>query len=195
MMRSFNQHKTSFIDKRMTSRGAQGGFTLIELVVVVAIVALLASVLLKRIWFYQEQAEKAAMEQVAGAVQTALVLQYGHLLTGGREAEIKSLVAENPLRWLMQKPQNYSGEFYGLSPDTMAGGNWAFDLKTRELIYVPYRNEYFVPGKDGRKWVRYHVHLDVPHGPTAAGRGGREDPGGVLFDPVEPYQWLVQGEK
>lgn len=173
---------------------AQSGFTLIELVVVVAIVALLAGTLLKRVWFYQEQAEKAAMEQVAGAVQTALVLEYGNLLTRGREAEVKSLVTENPTRWLMQKPQNYAGEFYGLSPDAIAGGNWAFDLKTRELVYVPYRSEFLQPGKDGQKWVRYRVHLDYEALPGSR-RTNERQLAGVLFDPVEPYQWLVRGEK
>jgi len=71
------------------------GFTLIELIVAITIIVFLMGMLLTRIWFYQEQAEKAAMEQVAGALQTALVIQYAHLLTRGREAEVKNLVSEN----------------------------------------------------------------------------------------------------
>lgn len=170
------------------------GFTLIELIVVITIIVFLAGTLLNRIWFYQEQAEKAAMEQMAGALQTALVMQYGHLLTRGQEAEIKNLVAENPMRWLMQKPANYSGEFYGMTPAAIAPGNWAFDLRSRELIYVPYRTEYFVPGKDGLKWVRYRARLEYEPLPGSKNKGAQELTS-ILFEPVERYQWFVRGEK
>ena len=175
------------------------GFTLIELVVVITIIAILTSALLTRIWFYQEQAEKAAMEQVAGALQSAMVLQYGHLLVRGKESEAISLVMENPTRWLMRVPPNYAGEFYDMTLAAIAPGNWAFDLKTRELIYVPDRSDYFVPGKDGLKWVRYRARLEYEHVPSAAvPRGenkGAEEIAGVLFEPVERYQWFVKEEK
>jgi prepilin-type N-terminal cleavage/methylation domain-containing protein len=180
--------------KRERSGISQCGFTLIELIVVITIIVFLASVLLNRIWFYQEQAEKAAMEQVAGAVQTALVMQYGSMLTSGRDAEAKNLATENPTRWLMQKPQNYAGEYFGMTPAAIAPGNWAFDLKSRELIYVPYRTEYFVPGKDGLKWVRYRVRLQYDPVPGSKNKGAQSLTA-VLFEPVETYQWFVRGEK
>jgi len=178
----------------MVKGNSQRGFTLIELIVVITIIVLLVGTLLTRIWFYQEQAEKAAMEQVAGALQSAMVLQYGHMLTRGNEADAKTLLGENPMRWLMQKPPNYAGEFYGITPTAIAPGNWAFDLKARELVYVPYRSEYFVPGKDGLKWVRYRARLEYEPVPGAAGKSA-EELSGVLFEPVEPYQWIVRGEK
>ncbi len=183
----------------------QRGFTLIELIVVITIVVILAKVLLDRIWFYQEQAEKAAMEQVAGALQTALVLQYAQLLTHGQMSEAKTLTTENPLRWLMQKPDNYSGEFYGVTPGAVVPGNWVFDLKSRELIYVPYRTEYFVAGTDGKKLVRYHARLEYDRVPgRASNAGAATNPAashdnsqglsGVLFEPVAPYQWFPRKE-
>lgn len=182
-------HPESRIPYPRSSRG----FTLIELIVVITIIVFLAGVLLNRIWFYQEQAEKAAMEQTAGAVQSALIMQYGHLLTRGQESEVKNLVTENPMRWLMQKPPNYSGEYYAMQPETIAAGNWAFDLKSRELIYVPYRTEYFVPGKDGLKWVRYRVRLEYEPLPGSKDKGAQELTS-VMFEPVERYQWVVRGD-
>lgn len=170
------------------------GFTLIELIVAITIIVFLMGMLLTRIWFYQEQAEKAAMEQVAGALQSALVIQYAHLLTRGREAEVKNLISENPVCWLMKKPPNYSGEYYGMTPAAIAPGNWAFDLKTRELIYVPDHHEYFEPGRDGLKWVRYRASLQYERVPDN-GNKGAEELTGVLFEPVERYQWLMRGEK
>ena len=175
------------------------GFTLIELVVVITIIVILAGALLTRIWFYQEQAEKAAMEQVAAALQSAMVMQYGHMLVSGRETEAKNLLTENPVRWLMRAPPNYAGEFDGIKPAAIEPGNWAFDLKTRELIYVPDRSDYFDPGTDGLKWVRYRARLEYEHVPAAAvPRGvskGAKEISSVLFEPVERYQWFVKEEK
>lgn len=170
------------------------GFTLIELIVVIAIIVILTGALLTRIWLYQEQAEKAAMEQVAGALQSAMVLQFGRLLVHGREAEAKNLLTENPTRWLMRAPLNYAGEFDGIKPAAIEPGNWAFDLQTRELVYVPDRSDYFVPGKDGLKWVRYRARLEYEPALDAA-KKGPEEISGVLFEPVERYQWFVKEEE
>ena len=168
------------------------GFSLIELMVVIAIVAVLANALLDRVWLYQEQAEKAAMEQVAGALQSAVVLRYGQMLTSGREAEVGALLTENPINWLMKKPPNYAGEFFAPTPAAIAPGNWAFDLKNRELVYVPYRTAYFVAGSNGYKWVRYRINM---HYEPAAGALNKNKSAkrltGVLFEPAEPYQWLA----
>ncbi|MDD5180682.1 MAG: prepilin-type N-terminal cleavage/methylation domain-containing protein [Gallionellaceae bacterium] len=174
-------------------RGAGGilqrGFSLIELIVVVTVVVILATALLDRVWFYQEQAEKAAMVAVAGAIQTALTMQHGRLLIRGTEAEITALATGNPMSWLAKRPRNYSGEFYGPTPRSVAPGNWMFDLKSRELIYVPERTEHFVPGKDGKKWIRYRVNIMYDSVLEASGKNSRELVG-TLFEPTEPYRWF-----
>ena len=166
------------------------GFTLLELIVVISIVAVLAGLLLSRITFYQEQAEKTAMQQVAAAVQTALVMRYGALVARGATTpkDVNSLVTDNPMNWLQQTPRNYAGEYFDPTSKAVAPGNWIFDLKSRDLIYVVDRGEYFTPGKDGNKWVRFHVRLEYD---SILGRpeAGKELTA-TLFEPVEPYHWL-----
>ena len=170
-------------------RSSSKGFTLIELVVVVTVVAILYTVFLNRIWFYQERAEKTAMVEVAGALQSALIMQYGRLMVRGREAEVTALAADNPMRWLQKTPTNYAGEFYDPQPSAVEPGSWMFDLKSKELIYVLNRADYFVPGKDGQKWVRYRVNL--MYDTVRGGRGkGSKELVGTLFEAVEPYRWF-----
>lgn len=167
----------------------QRGFTLIELVVVVCIVVILIGTLLVKVSDYQEQAEKAAMQQVAGALQSALTMEYGSMMARGKESLVSELLVQNPMDWLSKKPENYSGEFYAPTPRSVAPGNWVFDLRTRELIYVINRGEHFEPGRDGYKWVRYHVKLVYASLPGEK----KEELAGVLFEPVEPYSWFSGG--
>ncbi len=175
-----------------TGRGVRSprGFTLIELIIVISIVAVLAGIFLSRVAYYQAQAEKAAMEQVVGALQSALVLRFGALMVRGtgNEKELASLASDNPMNWLQKKPHNYAGEYYDPSPGAVAPGNWMFDLKSRELIYVVDHGEYFAPGKDGAKWIRFHVKLGYDQILGKAGSG--KELTMTLFEPTEPYHWL-----
>jgi prepilin-type N-terminal cleavage/methylation domain-containing protein len=167
------------------------GFTLLELIVVVSIVAILAGSLLSRIPYYQEQAEKAVMEQMAGAMQSALIMRYGSLMAHGTGAEkgLNALAIDNPMDWLQQKPKNYAGEFFDPTPKTVPPGRWMFDLKSRELIYVLDRSDYFTPGKDGQKWIRFHVRLEY-ESPAGSAAGSRKELASTLFEPTEPYRWF-----
>ena len=78
------------------------GFTLIELVVVIIIISTLGAVLLDRMWFYQEAAEKAAMEQMAGTLRSALHFQIADRLLNGKTADIADLAQDNPMDWLAE---------------------------------------------------------------------------------------------
>jgi hypothetical protein len=95
---------------------------------------------------------------------------------------------ENPLEWLTQTPGSYAGELSGnASPETLPPGSWSFDRQSHELVYVPDHAEYFEPGKDGRKWIRFRAHFVY----EAAGQRRNKVMSGVVFGPVEPYKWLI----
>jgi prepilin-type N-terminal cleavage/methylation domain-containing protein len=169
----------------------QRGFTLLELIVVISIVAILAGSLLSRIPYYQEQAEKNVMEQMTGAMQSALVMRYGTLMArgAGTGKGLSALAIDNPMSWLQQKPNNYAGEFFDPTPQTAGPGHWMFDLKSHDLIYVLDRSEYFTPGKDGQKWIRFHVKLEY-ESPLGGVAGSKKELASVLFEPAEPYRWF-----
>lgn len=166
------------------------GFSLIELVIVVAVISVLLSFFLDRVWYYQELAEKTAMEQDVDAIQSALTMQHGKRYVNNNEQDINLLLTQNPVKWLQKLPKNYEGEFYDPSPLAVARGSWVFDLKSRELIYVLSRTGHFVPGKDGKQWIRFHVRVEYDptiHGGTAT--GGQELVG-TVFEPVENVKWF-----
>jgi len=169
---------------------ASKGFTLIELIIVITIIVVLMGLFFNRSLFYQEQAEKAAMLQVSGAIQSALTMQYGRILTRGKPSDVAALAQDNPINWLQKMPRNYSGEFYDPTPTSVESGYWVFDLKSRDLIYVLRNANYFKPGKDGKKWIRFHVAVKY-----SASRlpSLQDDPGeltGILFEPLESYSWF-----
>jgi len=175
---------------RIQNRESCKGFTLIEFIVVIIIIVVLAGLFLTRVPLYQEQAEKAAMQQVEGALQSALVLRYGALQTraAATEQNLSILATDNPMTWLQKLPPNYKGEYYDPSPRTVAPGSWMFDLKSRELIYVLNQSDNFTPGRDGSKWIRFRVHLgyELMLGRPEAGK----ELVTTLLEPTEPYHWL-----
>lgn len=169
--------------------GGQAGFTLFELIVVVCIVALLAAILFNRLRLYEEAAEKAAMQQTAAAIKSALQMRVAAYMISGRDNEIENLRNENPINWLQEKPADYAGEFYADAYARVRPGSWYFDITRRELIYVVNLADNFKPGADARKWVRYRVRIGYEDMPQ---RGGppRKVLSAATFVPIQPYVWF-----
>ena len=91
--------------------GRQTGFSLLELVIVIVIVALLAALAMDRLLFYEEMAEKAAMEYTASSVRSAVRVQVADMMIHGRLQELPKLAETNPIGFLEDRPANYRGEF------------------------------------------------------------------------------------
>lgn len=164
------------------------GFTLLELIVVIVIVSFLATALLDRMRYYQEQAEKAAMVQTVGIVRSALHLKLAELISRGRMQEIAKLVQANPMDWLAQLPENYLGEYYAPEQGEVPPGSWYFDRKDHTLVYWVDRGEHFKPGPDGRKHVRYRLKL--VYGEPLEKGGAEREVNGLILAPTEPYHWF-----
>lgn len=176
--------------RRASGYRSSKGFSLFELVLVIIIVAILMVLFVSRVIFYQEQAEKTAMIEVANAIQSALTMQYGQILTKGQASDVAFLSTDNPMNWLQKKPVNYAGEFYDPTPLTVASGNWMFDLRSRHLIYVPGNTSHFTPGRDGKKWIRFHAAVKYEPSRLPSLQNAPAELTGIVFEPVEPYVWF-----
>ena len=164
-------------------KNALRGFSLIELAVSVVIFLILLIIFLNCSRYYQEQAEKTEMENVAIALGSALTLQYSQLMLRGRAEDAVLLKSVNPISWLDTPPHNYSGEFFDPDVARIEAGNWFFDLKSRELVYVVRNRAHFKPDSAGRFWVHFHV---ASHDELLQGA----EPDSLKFGTVVPYSWF-----
>jgi len=165
------------------------GFTLFELIVVVCVVSLMAGILLNRLQVYQEAAEKAAMQQTAAAIKSAVQMRVASYMISGRDSEIESLGAKNPVVWLQESPGNYAGEFFADAYARVPPGSWYFDLTRQELVYVINLGNNFKPGPDGRKWVRFRLRIAYEDMPLPDG-ATRKVLSAVSFAPIQPFVWF-----
>jgi len=159
-------------------------FSLIELVVVIVIISVLATVALHRLTVYQELAEKTAMESTLSIIKTGLQIRLAELIMANRQREAKQLVTGNPMQWLVEKPANYGGVYR----QPAEGGNWYYDESRRELVYVVHTGEFLTTeATDEEKQLRFRVEL--LKGYVETGRVKVETVAGVTLVPVHPYRW------
>ena len=170
-------------------RGARG-FSLIELVAVIVVIAVLAAVFLDRVLWYQERAEKAAMESVVGVLRGALHLQAVRRLVAGQGPELSELVDENPMTWLATRPGNYAGMRTPDAAATVPVGHWYFDVADRSLVYRLRQHRYFDAPEGERAEVKFRTVVDY----------GAADSGTVAvlrsldIRAVRTYRWFPDGE-
>ena len=91
-------------------RGGQCGASFVEFAVCLALMGIFVGVLLERALYYQEYAEKTAMESTAQNIRTGMRYKVAELILANRLSEIQTLTDENPMDWLAEKPGNYLGE-------------------------------------------------------------------------------------
>ena len=163
------------------------GFTLLELAIVVAIVAVLITVALDRLLRYAELAERAAMEQSISAMKSALGLRFAGLYLRGQVKTIQALSEENPMDWLAERPPGYLGELWQPPLATLERPSWYFDRANKQLVYVPLRTRYLLPPKQNDPRISYRVIVDFGPGP---GSGGAAELRRLGIEPAEPYNWF-----
>lgn len=130
------------------------GFSLLELLIVAVLFEVLATILLERLRYYGEAAEKANVEYTISSIRSALRYKISTLMVEGRMQERALLAHQNPMDWLDVKPTNYVGAFIGVASAKLPPGNWCFDTEKRELVYLPRNAARLQPDALGRRWVR-----------------------------------------
>lgn len=169
---------------------AQTGMAKLEFAISVAIFGVLAAVLLERLSYVQESAEKVHMEATASALRSALFLKIAEHMTSGRTPEYEKLAQENPMDWLERKPPNYAGAFTR-PPYPPPDGSWYFDKTVHILTYQVNLGRHFQPDALGLKQVQFYLKLQYGEAPPTGDVGDSPMPAsGIKLVAIQPYRWF-----
>lgn len=156
------------------------GFSLFELVVVLTIIAVLIAIAIDKLPAWQEKAERAAMQNVAGSLNSALGIKLANYIAGNDLAGVRALQGSNPMDQLVRAPDNYVGARSGAETADIEGGQWYFDVSARELVYRVRDAEFFKTPPAAPAEVRFAAQLVL---------GVRQNIEGVRLVEVKSYVW------
>jgi general secretion pathway protein G len=159
---------------------------LAELVACISLIGVFAGLLLDRMLYYQEAAEKAVMELEATKLKLALQVHVGDLIARNRALDYSQIARENPMGWLDRPPVGYRGEFDGDASAELPKGTWFFDRFNAEVVYLVKLDRNLQPRSGGRARVRWRIKLVRPEGVGA--KDGTVL--GMQLVLVEPYRWF-----
>lgn len=159
----------------------QRGFTLLELIVVISLVAILVAVGLDRLRNYQELAEAAAAESNLAMLKSTLLIRSAELAAGNRWNELRRLPRHDPFELFADKPANFDGYLSRSSQP----GRWYFDEVSASVVYRVERGEAFY-ASDGSREMRFNLVGRGAFGEASAG-------GAVAYVALRPqaeYRWF-----
>ena len=111
------------------------GFSLLELVIVIAIIGILLAVAISRLLPFIDEAERVAVLTLESQIRSTLMMSAAKRIANGEAASISRLNGSNPMSLMLETPNNYAGELSGDESTSVPRRNWYFDLKTRRLVY------------------------------------------------------------
>jgi prepilin-type N-terminal cleavage/methylation domain-containing protein len=164
------------------------GFTLVELIVVVCLVAILSGLALDRLTRYQELGERTAMEQNLAAINVALTMKFAALVVAGRGTAIEKEVGANPVDLLARAPENYLGALYAPGTDSLPRQSWYYDRQSGDLVYLPSRTRYLSQPPDAASGLRFRVTLIEP---SARKDEGIRELRQAVIRPRQLYSWDI----
>lgn len=166
------------------------GFSLLELVVVIIIVALLAVIAIARLLALQVEAERVAMETVAGTLRSALGMTVAEAIVRHDLHGLEAWEGGNPMERLAEAPTNYLGAFDDPDPTRLENGHWYFDKRVGELVYLVRNEEHFSGGAANPSRARFAVRLAyADRNGNGRYESGVDSVEGLRLAVIEPYQW------
>ncbi len=174
-----------------TQLNNQKGFTLIELVVVMVILALLAAVAVPKFLDLQKQAEAASVKKVLGNLRSALSIRTAQALVNGEV--LGSLAFDGPqprtarltimADLLSNKPESYAGSTLPNNAAVDPGG-WFDDSNTQHWLVYVLKNRDVVDGEhvvNGKGEIRYRVERIID--------ATTSEVTGLSLEPFDTYTW------
>lgn len=157
--------------------------SLFQVSVVVAIIVLLATVLLNALHYVQEKVERTVMEATVLNMGKGLKMEISARTIHGQEASFRELIGANPVQWLENPPQGYTG----VCGPQRAPGEWCYDSKTREIVYRPRLDRNIEFRAAGTRELRWRVGLGKENAVPQV--GGNEPVGAIRLISTTSFIW------
>ncbi|MDX1562110.1 MAG: prepilin-type N-terminal cleavage/methylation domain-containing protein [Gammaproteobacteria bacterium] len=166
------------------------GFSLLEFVVVIVIIAILSGVLLNRVLPLIGQAERVAFMQTRQQLQSALLLEAAERVVRGESATLSELAGSNPMQLMLEPPANYVGLHPIGSHESAPRRSWYFDEREGLLVYRPGRQARFeaLEGPDDRIELSVQFVFEDRDG-DGRFSASADDFDGLKLESVYAYQW------
>ena len=166
---------------------SRNGFSLFELMLVVCVVGVAAVFFFDRILFYQEMAERTAVDITVMHLRNGVRYRTAELMLHQKDREIVDMEGKNAMRWIEYPPPGYIGELSHPQSDQIAPGSWYFDIDKGELVYLVRRGRHFVSATNDRKVLRYRVVASVKRSTLNPSVTLAE---GMVLNSLEKYTWF-----
>lgn len=169
---------------------AQGGFSLLELMIVVIFVALLVTFAIDRLIGLQVDAERVQMQRVLSTLQSAARMELAEIIVQGDKGRLARWHRANPMALLEEPPPNYRGETPAGEQESeiRPAGQWYF--RDGYLYYAVENERYFESsGPEGAVRFQLRVRYDDLNGDNRF-NAGVDHPRALVVETVDEYRWL-----
>ncbi len=171
-------------------RTIQRGFSLLELVIVVILVALLFLFAFDRLMPLRGQAEGTQVASVTGALRSALGMEVAERIVSDGPGAVAELEGTNPMTLLQEQPRGYLGERDADGTGDISGGSWYFDPDRGTLHYRVRFPQYLEGEPESPVELGWKIHLIYED----EGNDGGFDPAtdalqGVTLAPTDEHRW------
>lgn len=150
---------------------------------VVGIIVLLAAVLLNALQYVQEKVERTVMESTVRNMASGLKMEISARVIHGQVASFRELIGANPVQWLENPPQGYTG----ICGPQRVPGEWCYDGATREMVYRPRLDRNLEFRAAGVRELRWRVGLGKEVAVPLA--GGNEPVGAIRLISTTSFIW------
>lgn len=180
-------------ERRGLDSRKQGGFSFLELIIVIVIISILFTVAVDKLLVLKVEAERTAMAQILGSLRSAMAIQVASHISSDRVSELANNVNANPMDWLSEKPNNYIGTLDEPDPADVQASQWYFDSYNKWLVYRVNHGDYFSSTLKGPKRARFRINLDYTDSDGDGEYNANIDEiHGLMLESMEPYQWLAE---